>query len=82
MKTKEYQFSIEGGFDVDKKLKPMMSKVSDGICCFDSPSKRISLLMALEVQDNDGNIKIITNEKEMEELGFTGLDYKHLHFYP
>lgn len=80
-KVQAYQFSIEGGFDVDKKLKPEVSQVSDAVIAFNSKNKSVSLIMALEVEDSEGNIKIITSEKEMEALGFTGLDYKHLHFY-
>ena len=81
MKTREYSFSIEGGFDIDTKLKPEISQVMDNIIAFHSPRKRISLIMALEVEDNEGNVKIVTKESEMAKLGFAGLDYRHLHFY-
>lgn len=82
MKSDTYLFSIEGGFDVDKKLKPETSQVNPNtVIAFNSKAKRISLIMALEVEDDNGNIQYITSEKEMEKLGFTGLEYRHLDFY-
>jgi len=81
MKTKVYKFNATGGFDINKKFKKVLSCTGD-ICAFRLPDGRsVRLAVALEVESKDGNnFKLITDEFDMAELGFEGLDYKELTF--
>lgn len=79
--TKRHGFEVTGGFSIRNELTPEHN-CTGGIRGFKLPDGRIAtLVVALEVE-NDGGVSYdyITSEKEMNDLGFEGLDYANIEF--
>lgn len=77
---KHYLFEVSGGWTVVGDLKPSYDAVGN-ICGIELPDGRmVRLIVALEVEDENGEYKYVTSEKEMEDLGFESLDYNKCDF--
>ena len=77
---KHYLFEVSGGWAVVGDLKPSYDAVGN-ICGLELPDGRmVRLIVALEVEDKNGDYECITSEKEMSELGFESLDYNKCDF--
>lgn len=78
MKTNYFEFEITGGFEIDERYKPV-ANVWGEICGFQLPDgTEVSLIAALDVLKAGTRTKYtaITKESEMDELGFSCLDYE------
>lgn len=71
-----YRFEASGGWVVNENLKPIHD-VSGNIVAFSLPDGRI--VVALEVE-KDGNLEYVTDNAQMEDLGFYCLEYDRLEF--
>jgi len=84
---KETLFTVKGGFDISKKLKPMKGAAGD-IIGYTLPDGRIvRLVVALEIENTKSKMvseafDYITSSAAMELIGFNNLDYSELTFYP
>ena len=75
-----WKFQATGGFDIDKSFK-IEEAFNGDVVGFELPSgQTVKLAICLEVEDEKGNVKYITKENEMEELGFKNLSYEDLTF--
>lgn len=80
-KFKMYSFVVTGGFDINTKLKPCLSCIGN-IIGFTLPDGRtVRPIIALEIESRNGNnFQYITHEIDMEDLGFSCLDYDTMEF--
>ena len=77
---KETLFEATGAFDIDANLKPVCNGLGE-ICEYELPDGRIvRLVIALEIESK-GSCTYITSETEMDELGFSDLNYDQLNFF-
>jgi hypothetical protein len=79
-KEKNYLFTLTGGWTIVGNMKEQLS--CDGsVYGFKLPDGRVvQLVVALEVEDKNGDYTYVTSEKEMEKLGFESLDYDRMDF--
>jgi hypothetical protein len=74
----EYEFTLSGVILVTRDAEPQLD-VDGNICAFHLPDgRRVTLAVALEVEDV--GIKYITDQEEMETLGFCFVDYLETRF--
>jgi hypothetical protein len=70
----ERTFAVSGRIDVSRDAEPELDHTGS-ICAFYLPDgRRVRLAVALEVEDV-GGIEYITDQAEMETLGFQLIDY-------
>lgn len=84
MKSKEYLFTVTGGFDISPELSEFLAW-DGGVVGFTLPDGRVAkLVVGLEISspdpDDDG-FEHVTCERKMSELGFDNLDYDALDFH-
>ena len=74
--TGNHVFEVTGQFFIEKNLKPI-SRKHYAISGFELPDGRIAkLIVGIEVTDTiTGGTDYITDQQELEKLGFSCLDY-------
>ena len=79
-KEKTYLFAVTGGWTIVGNMKEQLA--ADGsVCGFKLPDGRVvQLVVALEVEDKNGDYTYVVGDKEMEKLGFESLDYERADF--
>lgn len=77
---KDYLFEVTGGWTIVGELKPQTDFSGSIFALTLSDGRVVRLVVALEVEDHNGDFKYITSEKEMKGLGFEGLDYAKTDF--
>lgn len=76
----EHTFEVEGTFTV-KGCKPV--QVGSGyVHEFKRDKKTVRLVVALEVENEDGSFTYVTSERQMAKLGFSALEYREARFFP
>jgi hypothetical protein len=77
---KEYRFTATGGFDVATNLIPKLD-ASGVVCSFSNcKGETVRLVIALEIEGENSQVRYITSEDEMAEEGFANLVYDQLDF--
>lgn len=80
MPTKPYLFDIRGSFDIDDQLIPKFS-VDGTVMGFKLPNGKVAeLIVALVVEDAEGNEEYVTSDQQMRDMGFDNLDYSWADF--
>jgi len=77
-----YNFTIKGQFgEVDHKLVEVVDDVGNVVGFHLPDGRMVQLVMALEVVNLEGDkFEYITEEKEMENLGLSLLNYDNMTF--
>jgi len=78
MPDMEHRFEVSGAFTVTGAVPA--ERYIGNIHTFKRGKKLIRLVVALEVEHEDGSISYVTSEKQMVKLGFSGLHYCDAHF--
>lgn len=82
MDTNCYFFKCTGGFDINSKLTTHMSWDGE-IVSFNLPDgSTADLFVGLRVVNPDGQEKYIHSVEDFEQIGFFGMDYDELIFFP
>jgi hypothetical protein len=76
----EHFFEVQGTFTVSG-YKPV--QVGSGyIHELKRNKKTVRLVVALEVENEDGSMTYVTSERQMAKLGFSALEYREARFFP
>lgn len=77
-----HKFEATGSFQIDPTLPPYEDGFGNVIGFTRPDGSIVRLVIGLEVERPDGSFQYVTAEREMENLGFSMLDYERLDFYP
>ena len=78
---KDYSFEVSGVFAVANNLKPIFG-AENQIIGFELPGGRqVRLIIGIEIENKvTGSHEHITNERQMDDLGFGCMDYDKICF--
>jgi hypothetical protein len=80
-KLNGYSFKVTGGFNIDSDLEPIYAANGQDIVGFKlQDGREINIEICLRLEDN-GKEDYIISENEMDQYGFSSLDYYHADFY-
>ena len=84
--TREYLFTVKGGFNVEADLKVMRAANGDVIGFVTADGKGVCLTVCLEVVDNSkqepNRITYVSDDLGLNLLGMRDLDYSRADFEP
>ena len=76
-----FKFDATGTFLIEKKFEQELSCIGETVGFKLPDGRTVKICIALEVEDADGkSFEYITNESDMNALGFRCLDYDDLKF--
>lgn len=76
-------FRVTGSFSLETAIKSKVERIPGEISQYTLPDgRRVSLMVTLEVENpEDNSYTYVTNQSDMDALGFTCLDYDETTFF-